>query len=140
MFQNRCKQENKNAYLDLPNFATEKDILFLKALITKTNIAVVVNNYYSLGLTNNYIIGAGMNVYNLVTASVLNAPFITAESDIGERIDYPYMTLRHCPMKSHLNASCDKCPYKDGYTYKMDNGKGLKLKRKKLNTCTFYFV
>ena len=139
-FQERCKKENKIAYLDLPNFALKQDVEKIKTIINETKIAVVVNNYYALNLTDNYIIGAGMNVYNLLTANVLGRAFITAESDLGERIDYPYMTLRHCPMKSHLNASCDKCPYKDGYTYKMDNGKILKLKRKKLSSCTFYLV
>lgn len=139
-FQERCKKENKLAFLDLPNFALKQDIEKIKIIINETQIAVVVNNYYALYLTDNYIIGAGMNVYNSYTANVLAKPFITAESDLGERIDYPYMTLRHCPMKSHLNASCDKCPYKQGYTYKMDNGKALKLKRKKLSTCTFYLV
>ena len=81
-----------------------------------------------------------MNIYNSIAANIFGVQFITAESDIGERIDYPYMTLRHCPMKSHLKASCDKCPYRDGFVYRMDSGKVLKLKRKKLSSCTFYLV
>ena len=140
LFQDRCKKENKLAFLDLPNFALKQDIEYLKSIISETQIAVVVNNYYALNLSENYVVGAGMNVYNSVTANILGKAFITAESDLGERIDYSYMTLRHCPMKSHLNASCETCPYKSGYTYKMDNGKTLKLKRKKLSTCTFYLV
>ena len=95
---------------------------------------------FCISVFDDYVIGAGMNVYNSVTANVLGEKFITAENEIGERVDYPYMTLRHCPMKSHLNASCDKCPYKDGFIYRMDNGRVLKLKRKKLSTCTFYLV
>ena len=139
-FKTICENEGKTPYLDLPNFALEKDIKFLKEIINETKIGVVANNYYALNLTDNVIIGAGLNVYNSTTASVLDEPFITAESELGERINYPYMTLRHCPMKSHLNASCANCPYKNGYTYKMDNGKVLKLKRKKLSTCTFYLI
>ena len=72
--------------------------------------------------------------------ATIGARLVTAESDIGNKIEYPYMSLRHCPMKSHLGATCDKCPYKDGFIYRMDNGKILKLKRKKLSTCTFYLV
>ena len=140
LFKNRCEKENKTAFLDLPNFTLESDIKHIKKIIDETQIAVVANNYYALNLTDKFIIGAGLNVYNSLTLNVLGKQFLTAESDLGERVDYPYMTLRHCPMKSHLNASCEKCPYKDGYTYKMDNGKILKLKRKKLSSCTFYLV
>ncbi len=139
-FKEKCERENKTAILDLPNFALKKDIEYLKNIIDNLQIKVVANNYYVLTVAKDYIVGAGLNVYNMITATVLDVPFITAESGLGERIDYPYMTLRHCPMKSHLSASCEKCPYKDGFVYRMDNGKTLKLKRKKLSTCTFYLV
>jgi len=137
-FKDKCEREGRVAYLDLPNFALKKDVELLKEIIKKLQIKCVANNYYALDISGDYIIGAGLNVYNSVTAKVFDVPFITAESDLGEKIQAPYMTLRHCPMKSHLNASCEKCPYKDGYEYRMDNGKVLKLKRKKLSTCTFY--
>ena len=140
VFKEMCEKENKVPILDLPNFALKKDIELLKEIVQKLKIKVMINNYYALSVFDDYVIGAGMNVYNSVTANVLGEKFITAENEIGERVDYPYMTLRHCPMKSHLNASCDKCPYKDGFIYRMDNGRVLKLKRKKLSTCTFYLV
>lgn len=139
-FKEKCERENKVPYLDLPNFALKADVDKLKTIIDLLQIRVVANNYYALEISKNYIVGAGLNVYNSATANVFEVPFISAEGDLGERIDYPYMTFRHCPMKSHLNAGCDKCPYKDGYVYRMDNGKILKLKRKKLSTCTFYLV
>ncbi len=140
LFQDKCRNEQREAYLDLPNFALKKDICILKNIIDETQIAIVANNYYALTLSQNYIIGPGMNIYNSQTANIFAKPFISAEGDIGERIDYPYMTLRHCPMKAHLKANCENCPYKSGYNYKMENGKILKLKRKKLSTCTFYLV
>ncbi len=140
LFQEKCKKEKRNLYLDLPNFALEKDIVYLKNVISETGVGVVVNNYYALDLTDNYILGAGFNVYNSVTAREFNRAYIVAENGVSSEIKYPYMTLRHCPMKSHLNASCDKCPYKDGFIYRMDNGLDLKLKRKKISTCTFYLI
>jgi hypothetical protein len=139
-FKKMCEAENKKVFLDLPNFALEKDIELIKKIIEETKIGIIANNYYALNLADDVIVGAGLNVYNSYTATFLNKPFFTAESDLGERVDFPYMTLRHCPMQSHLKATCANCPYKDGYTYKMDNGKILKLKRKKLSTCTFYLV
>ena len=112
----------------------------LKNIIEKTGISIVANNYYALTLTDNYIIGAGLNVYNSFSAFELKKPFFTAESEMAKRIDFAYMTFRHCPMKNLLNASCESCPFDVGFTYKMDSGKVMKLKRKKLSTCTFYLT
>ncbi len=139
-FMSVCERQGKSPYLDTPPFALEKDIQIINNIVNQTNIGIVANNYYALNLTENVIIGAGLNVYNSVTANVFSYPVICAESKIAERIDFPYMTLRHCPMKSHLGATCEKCTYKDGFSYRMDNGKILKLKRKKLSTCTFFLT
>ena len=89
-------------------------------------------------MSNNFetekIIGGGLNVFNSYSANYFRLPYIQAEGD-----DYkmPYMTLRHCPMKSNLNATCANCPYKDGYEYVMQNGRRFKLKRIKMSSCTF---
>ena len=139
-FVNKCKKENKNPYLDTPNFALKEDIALLKEIIDDTKISIIANNYYALTFNTNIIIGAGLNVYNNYTARLYDLPIITAESNISTRIYYPYMTMRHCPMKSHLGANCSNCPYKDGYKYVMQSGKVFYLKRKKLNSCTFYLV
>ena len=136
-FINLCKENNKTAYLDTPNFATKQDIELLEELINKTKISIVVNNVYGLNFKTGKILGGGMNVYNSFTASYFNLPYIKAENGTFKM---PYMTLRHCPMKQHLNANCNNCPYKDGFYYTMQNGKKLNLKRKKLSTCTFYLT
>ena len=88
----------------------------------------------------NKIIGAGLNIYNSVSANFFNLPCITAESDISTRINSPYMTLRHCPIKQNLKTDCKNCKYNTNYKFKMENGKILTLKRKKLSTCTFYLT
>ncbi len=135
-----CKKEGKTPYLDTPNFALKEDIAILKDIVDKTNVAIVANNYYALSFDTQLVIGGGLNVYNSIAAAELARPCITAESDVATKSAFPYMTLRHCPIKSHLNSTCEKCLYSDGYTYRMDNGKLLKLKRKKLTSCTFYLV
>ncbi len=139
-FIEKCKKLNKTPYLDTPNFATAKDVELLKNIIEQTKIAIVANNYYAIGLTPNHVVGAGLNVYNTVTANEFNKPIITAESNISTKHNFAYMTLRHCPFKNHLNANCSNCPYTSGYSLKMESGKILKLKRKKLETCTFYLT
>ncbi len=139
-FMNMCRKLGKSPYLDTPNFALKKDVHLLNNIIEQTGINCVANNYYALGLKNVSVIGGGLNVFNAHTAKVLGLPYVSAEGDKGERIKQPYMTLRHCPMKSHLGADCSNCPYTDGYRYLMDNGKALKLKRKKLHDCTFYLT
>lgn len=136
-FQNKCIQQKKKAILNLPNFATSQDIETLKDISKKTNIALVVNNLYAIDFEGEKIIGGGMNIFNNVSASFFSLPYLSAENNTFKM---PYMTLRHCPMKEHLNADCTNCPYKDGYYYKMDNGTILKLKRHKMSTCTFYLT
>lgn len=139
-FVENCKKQNKIPYLSTPNFALKNDIILLKNIIEKTHINIVANNYYALGFETRKVAGAGLNVFNHVAANFLGIPVMTCESDEFSRVNFPLMTLRHCPMKTHLLASCDKCPYHDGFFYVCQNGKKLELKRKKLSTCTFYLI
>lgn len=140
LFKQKCEKQNKNAFLDTPNFALSEDIEFLSKIIDETKIAIIANNYYALSFETDIVIGGGLNIYNSLSAKFFDKPIITTESEISTKIKFPYMTLRHCPFKTHLNASCQNCPYSEGYTYKMENGKILKIKRKKMSTCTFYLT
>lgn len=135
----RCETEGRTLYLDTPNFALKEDVETLKEIISKTGVKIVANNYYALHLGDG-IVGAGLNVYNSVTASVHNLPVITAESNLANRIDFPYMTLRFCPIKSHAGGDCKNCKYSEGLELKMDSGKRLKIRRKRLSDCTFYLT
>ena len=137
-FIEKCKKENKKPILNLPNFTLKQDIKMLKNIVEKHQIAVIVNNYYALNFNTEKIIGGGLNIYNAYSANYFNLPYLTAENE--QNIKMPYITLRHCPMKEHLNANCTNCPYSENYTYTMPNGKIMKLKRTKLTTCTFYLT
>ena len=134
-FKIQCEKQNKNFYLFLPNFATKQDVEFLRENVERLRIKIVVNNPYALEFVTEKIIGPGMNVYNSFTANYFNLPFIKAE---GGKFKMPYMTLRHCPIKQHLKCDCSNCKFKQGLTYKMNNGKKLQLKRVKIASCTFY--
>ena len=101
-FKNECEKQGKKAYLDIPNFTTEKDLKIIKEIVEKTAIGVVANNYFALSLSADTVAGGGLNVYNSYSANELNLPVISAESDVGERVDFPVMTLRHCPIKITL--------------------------------------
>lgn len=136
----KCENLGKDFYLDTPNFALADDVEFLKKLIEKTNVKIVANNMYALGFKTGIVAGGGLNIFNHQTANYFGKGYFVAEGDIGEKINFPYMTLRHCPMKANLGASCEKCPFCDGYYYRMQNGKRLMLKRKKLSSCTFYLT
>ncbi len=137
-FVENCKKQNKVPYLDTPNFALKKDIETLKNIIEKTHINIVANNYYALAFPTQKVAGAGLNVFNNISANVLDMPVVCAEGEGFPKMPAPFMTLRHCPMKSHLHANCSNCPYHEGYYYVLESGKTLKLTRKKLSTCTFY--
>ncbi len=139
-FKNACEKLGKTPILDLPNFATEKDVLLLKNIVESLNIKCVINNYYALNFNAPKVIGPALNIYNDITKNLLNCEFLTAEEDFSSIAPYPYMTLKHCPYKNHQNADCKNCPHDNKYYYLTNNGKKLKLKRKKLSTCTFYLT
>ena len=90
-FKLKCENLNKCAYLDLPNFALEKDIIQLKNIIDETGVYVVANNYYVLSLTKNFVVGGGLNVFNNYSAAVYDKPTITAECNIGAKNDFPFL-------------------------------------------------
>ncbi len=129
-----CEKQNKNPILNLPIFATKDDIDLLKEIVEETKVTIVANNLYALNFNTEKIIGGGLNVFNLYSAKYFGLPYIQAE---GDEFKMPYMTMRHCPMKSHLYANCNNCPYKEGYEYVMQNGRRFKLRRIKMSSCTF---
>lgn len=135
-----CEQEKRKMFLDLPNFALDKDVEFLKNIVEKNKIPVVCNNYYAVDFQTEKVAGGGLNVFNHFSAYFLNMPVICAEDGVLKKTAFAFMTLRHCPMKNHLNATCERCPYSSGFEFRMQNGKILKLKRKKLSSCTFYLT
>ena len=139
-FVQNCHKQHKIPYLDTPNFALEKDIEILKNIVEKTNINIVANNYYALAFKTQIVAGWGLNVFNNISANVLGIPVVSCEGEVLPKMQAPFMTLRHCPMKSHLHANCSNCPYHEGYYYVLESGKKLKLIRKKLSTCTFYLI
>ena len=139
-FVSNCKKQNKIPYLDTPNFSLEKDVKLLQNIIEKTQTNIIANNYYALAFKTQIVAGWGLNVFNNISANVLGVPTVGAECEVFPKIQAPFMTLRHCPMKSNMGANCSNCPYHEGFSYQMENGKKMFLKRKKLCSCTFYLV
>ena len=116
----------------------KEDVESLKSLVEKLQIAIIANNYYALTFNTEKFAGGGLNIYNTYSANYFGLNFLTAENE--QNVKIPYMTLRHCPMKEHLNANCANCPYNENYTYTMPNGKTMKLKRIKMHSCTFFLT
>lgn len=139
-FIKKCESVGAIPYLDTPNFVLEEDVKRLLEIIEQTNVKIVANNYYAFMLGNVAVIGAGLNVYNSYTAQALGTPYLIAEGIGDAKVDFPYMTLRHCPIKSHVGGDCNNCKYDGEFYYVTDSGKKLKLSRKKLSTCTFYLT
>lgn len=143
-------------YLNLPNYATSKDVRFFEEIIKKYKFNIVANNLYALNFDTKIIAGSLLNIYNSQAVKYLQSRgieiFFVAELDDGkiEKLKKKcgsnnifkgkkiYMTLRHCPLKNNGVCSCSSCKYSDGYYYVMDNKMKLNLKRKKVTSCTFY--
>jgi len=152
-FNDYCKNNNLNGFIDIPNFATEQDIKIIKNVLSKTNLGVVANNLYAFDFECKMIGGQFLNVYNSYTLDVLQglhkleAVFVE-ELNINDidklQTDLPilkrekvYMTLLHCPFKQHTNCNCNDCKYSDDSRFKINSGKQFNIKRKKTATCVF---
>lgn len=136
-FKNKVENLGKKFVLNLPNFALKNDVEFLKYLVEKNKIDIMVQNAYALDFDVNKYIGGGMNVYNSWTSEYFHLPFVAGENG---QYKMPYMTMRHCPMKEHNNGICANCPFDNNYVYKLESGKTFRLRRKKLASCTFYLT
>lgn len=132
----RVEKSMKKFVLNLPNFALKNDVAYLKNLAEKNNISIMIQNMYALDFCVEKYVGGGMNIYNGYSKAYYSLPCVLGENGSFKQ---PYMTLRHCPMKEHVGASCENCLYDKNYSYIL-NGKELKLKRKKLTSCTFYLT
>lgn len=139
-FCDKCNKQNCKPYLNTPNFLLEDDIKLLQEIVGKTSVGIVANNYCALGFSKDVVAGGGLNIYNHTSAEVVGLPYIVAEASFANKVVMPYMTLRHCPMKEHLNCDCKSCAYDDNYVYTMQDGTNLKLKRVRMSTCTFYLI
>ena len=130
-FAEACRANGVRPYLDVPNFALQEDVAYLRRVVRSAAIGVVANNYFALTLgAADVLVGGGLNIYNRYSAAALGLPVVTTSM--------PYMTLRHCPMQAHVGGDCSHCLYRDGYVYVMEDGRRLHLRRRRMSSCTFY--
>ncbi len=152
-FDQYCNENGVMGYIDLPNFATERDIVLIKEALNQTNLGAVVNNLWALDLDCNKLGGQFLNMYNsfaikaLQQITDLKAVFVEElkEEQINAlktntpilRRERVYMTLLHCPFKQNFNCDCASCKYADNASFTINSGKKFKVKRKKTATCVF---
>lgn len=152
-FDNYCKENNICGYIDLPNFATEKDLILINKVLAQTNLGVVANNLFAFKFDCNIIGGQFLNVYNSYTLMVLNnlhkldAVFIEelTDNEIKKlktelsllRRERVYMTLLHCPFKQNVGCDCANCAYNNNAQFTINSGKKFAIKRKKTSSCVF---
>ncbi len=132
-FISACLKYGARPFVDLPNFVTNADAEYLIKILSPLNVGVVVNNYWALCLPNEKVAGSLLNVFNNVSAKVLGLPVLS-----GRVARPPYMTLRACPFKQYLKCDCKNCKYKSGSYFVTENGKKLKITRKRITSCNFY--
>ena len=152
-FDDYCKEQNICGYIDLPNFATEKDVALIKKILNQTDLGVIANNLFALEFDCNIIGGQFLNVYNSYTLRALNdlhklqAVFVEEMSDYeieNLQTELPilkrepvYMTLLHCPFKQNMECDCGNCGFADNATFAINSGKKFAIKRKKTSSCVF---
>lgn len=152
-FDNYCKEHNIRGYIDLPNFATDKDLTLINETLSKTHLGVIANNLFAFTLDYKMIGGQFLNVYNSYTLMVLNnlhkldAVFVEELTDVEIkelktelsllRRERVYMTLLHCPFKQNMGCNCASCAYNNNAQLTINSGKKFAIKRKKTSSCVF---
>lgn len=148
--KNKCENLGKNLYLNLPYFATQNDINILKDIVKELDLNIMINNLYGLEFESpKKIAGYGLNIFNSHSANYFNLPYLIAESHLlnnnnnnnnSNSQKAPYMILRHCPLKELNFGDCSNCKYSKNLSYKSTDNKSFKLKRWKVDSCTFYLT
>lgn len=152
MFDEDCKRLGVKGYLDIPPFATSRDIELIKQVLADSSLGIVANNLYAFTFDCDMVVGQFANVYNSYSVKALrelhnfNNAFVeelTLEQikkfnvDVGiNKRENVYMTLLHCPFKQNVGGDCGKCKYGDA-TYTMNSGHKFKVYRKKTSSCVF---
>ncbi len=150
-FDKLCNDKNINGYIDLPVFATNRDIELINKVLNNTNLGIVANNLYAIAFGCKKIGGQFLNIYNSYTVKLLSKlsefeGFFVEElsaNQLNNIINLPlikrekaYMTLIHCPFKTHLGGDCVNCKF-DKAKYTINTGKSFSVKRKKTVDCMF---
>ena len=156
------KIEHNNAFLYIPSFLPNKDLLVIKDILQKNeSLGVYATNIGALNLSNRTILGAKLNIKNIFAVKELlndNVVLVETSPELTKsnfdiinsafKIDivqstfknFELMTLVHCPIKTLYKNNCANCKYVDGIEYRMQDGTLLKLKRQKIVNCLFYLV
>lgn len=141
--------------LDLPLFASGKDLAKIEALLESLEIKnVVSNNIYGLYFAlkgYKVLAGQGHNIANVFAESALK-DFGIAEycqsceyplfegGDVLRRVeldkDIPLMTFAHCPYKTLKDCDCSKCAYKPNLILTREKRK-YRVRRVRVASCRF---
>lgn len=155
----QSKNIGSKLFIDMPIVARHNDLSKLDKILNNfdcNDFGLIANNIYTFAYKNNFdiIAGLGLNIINKYSKTFylnLGAKDIiySIETNIND-IDkngvvftkgYPIlMTLTHCPFKMIYNNTCKDCTFKDNLNYKMQDGRMLKIRRKKLASCYFEVV
>lgn len=146
-------------YIDMPIVARHNDLKLIDDIILKFNrddFGLVANNIYVFDYIDKFdiIAGLGLNIVNKYSKSFylsLGAKDIiySVEANINDvdengvvytKGNPVLMTLTHCPFKMLFNNTCNNCTYKHNLIYKMQDGRTLKIRRKKIASCYFEVV
>lgn len=155
------KITHKNAYLYVPSFLPNPDLILIKEILNKyPKLGVYAQNLGAINLSDKVILGAKLNLKNMFAINEIlslckGVKLIEATPELTETNfnilnentnipmikcsfnNFELMTFVHCPIKTLFNNICTNCKYSDDIKYKMQNGTTLKLNRYKLNNCYF---
>ncbi|MEG1499683.1 MAG: U32 family peptidase [Clostridia bacterium] len=152
------KKQNNKVFLNLPTYATGKEVQMLLDFAKKYFDGVVANNIYGLMFSRHGIAvfgGASLNVFNFVSDRALKKlgtirNTVSFELPLEEQEEFddcykmqniflPLMTFCHCPNKTINGGTCKTCKNEGDLTFVSEGMQSFRIVRKKVLNCTFSF-
>lgn len=140
----------KAIYLRLPKIAREKDIDYIRKLLSEVPEAkIYADNLYAVELarelSRGYIAGFGLNIFNSQAASLFrDADFICSSIECETAGDtvfcggkIPLMSFAHCPISVVCDRTCDRCPRTVSRLFYATGDKRYIIRRNLWRDCAF---
>ena len=154
------KITHKNAFLYIPSFLRNSDILVLNKVLDKyKNLGVFAENIGALNYNRKTIFGGKLNLKNIFSIKEIineNVVAIFASPEISDEnfeilkqyfnVDFfksdfkkfDLMTFVHCPIKTLFKNTCKDCKFAQDIIYEMEDGNKFKLNRNVIANCYFF--
>ena len=140
----------KTCYLRLPRIARGADLTYIEKLLNEVpTVGIYTDSMYGVQLarenSRRYIVGTGLNVFNMKTAALFrDADRICSSIECEEAGDLRFaggkvalMNFAHCPVSVVYGRRCDSCDRNVDNLYYTNGNRRYRIRRNVWRDCCF---